>query len=196
MAKPATTTAPIVPHDFKERQTYYEDRELWPYHWQREYHLIIAPLYLMLHHPHNIKSVVELGCADGGLAVQALHDLPAQVQWWGFDIIPRHIKNSQRHPRYLPRLLDKQLWETELPKFHVFVCIHTYEHLYPDEAEQLVEWLGRKCSRAAIMSVPSPHNRYGQHVLGKPKEWIIKLFGKHGFTLRWQCGGWFGWFTR
>lgn len=186
---------PLIKRDFKNRQKYYSRRGNLPYRWQKEYPMILGALQLMQHSPCNIKTVVELGCADGALAVQCLNDLPNHMSWTGYDIAKQWIAKSLEHPRYKPILLRNWLWKLKLSRFDVFVSSHTIEHLFPDELQRLAEWLSDQ-ARYVVLAVPSPHIVQGQHVLGKSSEWIKEQFKDNGFRLVWEVGGWFGWFSK
>jgi hypothetical protein len=146
----------------------------------------------------HLNRVVELGCNDGSLALECLGNLPRYIQWDGYDINENYIKQSKQHPRYTPHLLDKQLWEMNLPQFDVFVSSHTIEHLYSDEVEALARWLPSHARFLALCVPLRPdHGRlHADHILDKGSDWLVSLLEQWGFSLVWQVKGWFGWFKR
>ena len=189
-------TVASTPRDFKERQLYYEHHPLYRHRqdsWMKCYDYIISTLKLA-----QPNTVVELGCNDGSLAVECLGNLPRYVQWIGYDIHKAFIDKSKQHQRYRPVLLEKQLWEYDLPTFDTFVSSHTIEHLYSDEVESLARWLSKR-ARFLVLCVPlrPDHGRlHADHILDKGSDWLVKLLEDCGFSLVWQIKGWFGWFKK
>lgn len=186
-----------TPRDFKARQQYYLNHPLYRHRqdsWMKCYDYMISALKLM----PNANSIVELGCNDGSLAIECLGNLPRYVQWIGCDIHKAFIEKSKQHPRYKPILLEKQLWEHDLPRFDVFVSSHTLEHLYSDEVEKLVKWLSKRTRYVAICVPlrPDQGRIHADHILDKGSDWMVKLFNDNGFKLIWEIKGWFGWFKR
>lgn len=192
----------IIPRSFKERQEYYAERwsGIYPYSWKRHYNQIIAIFKLLQF--SKIRTVVELGCNDGALAVQTLTEVEYPLWWTGYDFIEAPIKRSKTHPHYKPYLLDRWLWEMDdVQPFDVFLSSHTIEHIYPEDVEALVDWLS---PRAKYLIVAAPMGRLStqqskkqyMHIMNEGYIWMSDVLHKHGFKSIWETGRWFGWFKK
>jgi 2-polyprenyl-3-methyl-5-hydroxy-6-metoxy-1,4-benzoquinol methylase len=192
----------IVPKPFKERQEYYLKKlgGRGDHSWRRHYDVINSVFTLLKY--NKIKTVVELGCFDGALAVKLLNELPYFLDWTGYDFLQSLIDKSHIHSKYKPILLDRPLWDMpEVEPFDVFVCSHTLEHLYSEDVEALVNWLS---PRAKYLLLIAPLGRKSTpisprrplHILDKGSLWLAEILKEAGFKSVWETHRWFGWFKR
>ena len=184
-----------VPRPFKKRQEFYTASHGKQNCWRNCYTHIISALQLLSH--YHCKTIVELGCNTGDLAVKCLENLAWEPTWTGYDISKYFIEKSVTHNRYHPVLLDAQLWNTDLPKFDIFVSSHTLEHLYPDEIKKLAVWL-EKHTRFLVFCLPAAwsYSRvHHHHVNPKGIEWLRDLLLATGFRLVFHTAHYFGWYA-
>lgn len=196
----------FIPKTFKERQQLYMERwgKPYPYSWKRNFDQIIAVFKLLQF--SNIQTVVELGCNDGGLAVECLRELPYSLVWTGYDIVPQHIERSRYHPNYKSILLEKYLWEMDDVKpFDVFVASHVLEHMHPEEIQALAQWLSLRAKYLILIaplgvlatsSSTPEHTKRSGHILTKGSIWVSDVLLSFGFKPVWQTTKWFGWFKK
>lgn len=128
-----------VPKDFKGRQEHYIEK--WGHmidsSWKKNLNHFQSVFHLLQF--SRINTVVELGCSDGGLAVEILNNIHYDLKWTGYDFMPNEIEASQSHSNYEAHLLDRFLWDMdEVPPFDVFVASHVFEHLYPKDIYELL----------------------------------------------------------
>lgn len=189
--------AAAVPLSFKERKQYYDSHwKIFPYSWSRSYPFIISMLQLVTH--KGFKSVVEMGCMDGGLAVTALKELNDKVTWTGYEFNESCLNKPRYHPRFAMKELKDYLWNLDIGNFDVFVSSHVIEHLYPKEIIKLAEWLDKHAQQAIIVAPigihTTPTNDDG-HILEKGSLWLRDVLECNGFNLTWEAGRYCGWYS-
>lgn len=186
----------VVPRDFKQRQEFYEKTfKTFAESWKKSVDFILSTLKLLQH--SNCKTIVELGCNDGALAVHCLQRLKIPYEWTGYDF-HKLCRDEQRwHPQYKSVQLEDWLWKTEVPKFDIFMASHTFEHLYADEVKMLATWLRDHCKYLLIVA---PLGRKGSsttvlsHVLEKGSLWLRDVLESVGFHVVWETGRYWGWY--
>ena len=188
-----------IPRGFDERQEYYV--ETWGHHidcsWKKNINHLLSVFHLLQF--SRIKTVVELGCSDGGLATEIMNAIHYEVEWAGYDFMPNEIEASKKHPNYKAHLLEKFLWDMdEVAPFHVFVASHVLEHLYPEDVVALVEWLQNRAKILVLVAPLKPNLTplNEGHIFPRGHLWVSDIIQSHGFKPVWETGRWFGWFVK
>ena len=191
-----------IPRGFKERQEYYLNKlgGKGDHSWRRHYDMIKSVFTLLKY--NKIKTVVELGCFDGALAVKLLNELPYFIDWTGYDFLKPLIDKSHIHSKYKPILLDRFLWDMpDVKPFDVFMCSHTLEHLYSEDVESLVKWLSPRAKHLIMIAPMGRHStpisqKREVHILDKGYLWLGEILIDAGFKSVWETHKWFGWFQK
>lgn len=142
--------------------------------------------------------VLELGCHEGRLAKEILHRVPGFTiqSWVGYDLNARSLGRSAsivNDERFSSFALDAWLYNTELPKFNIFLSTHTLEHM---SAHEVTKIFNLTCKKALylILEIPTEENgqswqRYkGTHVLKEGRKMIRKLLSGRGYTCIYEDG--------
>ena len=188
-----------VPRDFKVRQEYYTQR--WgtfiDESWKKNLNHLLSVFHLLQF--SKIKTVLELGCSDGGLAIEIMNSIHYDLRWTGYDFLPYEIEHSKKHENYEAHLLDRFLWDTADTKtYDVFVSSHLLEHLYPEDIIALFEWLNGRVKylvQVAPLGLTSTPVKDG-HIFPDGCKWVSEVIQSNGFTPVWEMGRWFGWFMK
>lgn len=118
-------------------------------------------LILKLYTAFNCKEILDYGCGSKQLLK---HDLPGQVKYIGYDIIPEFYHDPE-------------------PADFV-VCIDTLEHIEPEYLEDVLDHLSeltKKVFFATVHTMPAvktlPDGR-NAHLTQKEMEWWFQLFAE------------------
>lgn len=170
--------------DFPFTPEWYETREHAPHldqgaHQER---LKVASLmtvdFLMTQH-RILRSVVDLGCGDGGLLSLVRPRVPDTIQLWGYDLQQTNVEHARagidvRFGDFLTEDID---WAD------IAVCTEVLEHL--DDPHGFVRRIGEHTGHLVASSPngETPENHDGLHMWGWDMDGYAELVEQAGFTV-------------
>ena len=126
----------------------------------------------------DIKTVVDLGCGDGGL-LSLLDGLDA----WGYDLCPANVKAAREERGVAASLLDVVRHPGGIVWADLAVVTEMFEHLA--DPHGFARRIGR-CCRAVVASSPAAENaerHYEFHAWAWDMEGYRKLIEQAGFEV-------------
>lgn len=143
----------------------------------------------------EVIKIVELGCHDGQLAKEILKEYSNIQSWIGYDICYSAVNRSRLNvhdDRFTAIALNDWFFNIELPKFNIFVCSHTLEHLNMDQVIKTLDHA--KNAKEIILEIPvydvGRSWRYSKstHVLTENRETIRKILTERNYTCFYEDG--------
>lgn len=104
---------------------------------------------------NRAKTIVELGCGTGFLALSMLSRFKGITAWTGYDISDVAISASViPDGRYSARALKAWFYDTDIEECDAFVSTHTLEHMVKDEVIATLNHAAKK-AHTIILELPS-----------------------------------------
>ena len=165
---------------------YHKDRERAP-HLEQNWHrgrLFMAAKFIRKANP---RSVVDLGCGDGGL-LSLIKDIPS----WGYDFCPANQEGWEERG-VTAEFAD--VFNTDFePKWgELVVMTEVLEHL--ENPHAVVEWVARNATYFVASSPlnerPEDHgDELHEHLWAWDKEGFTEMIGKHFTVMEWRSVDW------
>ncbi|MDQ6678923.1 MAG: methyltransferase domain-containing protein [Acidobacteriota bacterium] len=92
-----------------------------------------------------VRSVLDIGCGQGGMLAEIRNALGAQVQ--GIDL------NPPRQSPHSVEIVAADATKEPLPYADVAISVLTIHHLSPDEVVRLVQNVGKSCGRFVVLDL-------------------------------------------
>lgn len=170
----------------------------WPHQCLFDLSRIKSIFTLIESHSPGAINIIELGCHEGHLAKQILHNVPGySIQSWrGYDLNLRALQRSSSivdDHRFSNCDLEDWFYNIELPDFNLFVSTHTLEHMNMQEVTRVFDHIYKK-ALYLILEIPIKENGQdwrgykGTHVLKEGRKVIRQLLSDQGYTCFYEDG--------